>query len=146
MSIIGKCEISLMLAALCVSISAPQLSAQSLITLVNFNGTDGANSTAGLIHATDGNFYGTTSEGGVNGDGSIFRMSPTGALTSIYSFCSESACADGANPMGALVQATDGNLYGTTLNGSVFRITLSGKFTTLSGTGGLGPLGGAGSG
>ena len=79
-------------------------------TLVSFDGTDGANSAAGLIRATDGNFYGTTSEGGANSDGTVFRISPSGVLTTLYSFCSKSACSDGANPVGRLIQATDGNL------------------------------------
>jgi uncharacterized repeat protein (TIGR03803 family) len=140
MSLSGKFGTSLMFVALWLSASNPQAGAQTFTTLLSFDGTDGANSTAGLVRATDGNFYGTTSEGGANSDGSIFRISPSGALTTLYSFCSKSACADGANPMGALIQATDGNLYGTTESGTVFKITLSGTLTTLGGTGGQFPL------
>jgi uncharacterized repeat protein (TIGR03803 family) len=137
----------MMLAALWLSASGAQMAAQGVknpafTTLINFDGTDGANSAAALVRATDGNFYGTTSEGGANSDGSVFRISPSGVLTTIYSFCSKSACADGANPMGALIQATDGNLYGTTQLGTVFKITLSGTLTTLGGTGGQSPLAG----
>src|ERR1700722_10480452 len=123
MSTIGKLGMSMMLAALWLCASASQIAAQTFTTLVSFDGTDGANSTAGLIRATDGNFYGTTSEGGANNDGTVLRISPSGVLTTLYSFCSKSACSDGANPLGALIQATDGNLYGTTGSGSVFRIT-----------------------
>jgi uncharacterized repeat protein (TIGR03803 family) len=134
---------TIQLAALSVGLllcaSASQSAAQTFTTLLNFDGPDGANSTAGLVRATDGNFYGTTSAGGANNDGSVFRISPSGALTTLYSFCSKSGCADGYDPLGALIQATDGNLYGTTESGSVFRISLSGSFTTLGGTGGQFP-------
>jgi uncharacterized repeat protein (TIGR03803 family) len=133
---------SVMLAVLWLCASGSQSAAQTFTTLLSFNGTDGANSAAGLIRATDGNFYGTTSEGGVHSDGSIFRISPNGALTTLYSFCSKSACSDGANPVGALIQATDGDLYGTTELGTVFKITLSGTLTTIGGTGGQSPLAG----
>ncbi|MGB6630627.1 MAG: choice-of-anchor tandem repeat GloVer-containing protein [Terriglobales bacterium] len=78
--------------------------------------------------------------GGANSDGTVFRISPSGVLTTIYSFCSKSGCSDGANPVAALIQATDGNLYGTTQSGTVFKITLSGTLTTLGGTGGQDPL------
>jgi uncharacterized repeat protein (TIGR03803 family) len=130
------------LAALWLCASWAHVSAQNFTTLLSLDGTNGANSTAKLIQATDGNFYGTTSEGGANSDGSIFRITPGGTLTTLYSFCSKSACSDGANPLGGLIQATDGNLYGTTELGTVFKITLSGALTTLGGTGGQFPLAG----
>jgi uncharacterized repeat protein (TIGR03803 family) len=129
-----------MLAALCLCAAGPQIAAQTFDTLLSFDGTDGANSTSKLIQANDGNFYGTTSEGGANNDGSVFRITPGGAITTLYSFCSKSACSDGANPVGGLIQATDGNLYGTTETGTVFKITLSGTLTTLGGTGGQFPM------
>jgi uncharacterized repeat protein (TIGR03803 family) len=98
---------------------------------------DGANPSTGLIQATDGNFYGTTSEGGANNNsGTVFTITPSGALTTLYSFCSQSGCADGLGPL-ELVQATDGNFYGTTQeggansDGTVFKITPSGRLTTL---------------
>jgi uncharacterized repeat protein (TIGR03803 family) len=134
-----KFGVFVMVATLWLCASASSIAAQTFATLLNFDGTDGAYSTAGLVRATDGNFYGTTSGGGANSDGSVFRISPSGALTTIYSFCSKSACSDGSDPLGALIQATDGNLYGTTESGSVFRITLNGTLTTLSGTGGQDP-------
>ena len=89
----------------------------TLTTLHSFDGTDGANPYAGLVQATDGNFYGTTSSGGANGDGTVFKITPSGTLTTLYSFCSQSGCTDGANPDAGLVQATNGNFYGTTLDG-----------------------------
>ncbi len=78
---------------------------------------DGANPSAALIQATDGNFYGTASSGGANGEGTVFKITPKGNLTTLYSFCSQSSCADGANPSAALIQATDGNFYGTASSG-----------------------------
>jgi uncharacterized repeat protein (TIGR03803 family) len=75
---------------------------------------------AGLVQASDGNFYGTTSQGGsstILDAGTVFRMNPAGDLTPIYSFCAHANCADGANPYAGLIQATDGNLYGTTVEG-----------------------------
>jgi uncharacterized repeat protein (TIGR03803 family) len=135
-----KLGVSMMLAAICLCASGAQSAAQTFTTLLSFDGSDGANSAAGLIRATDGNFYGTTSAGGANSDGTVFRISPSGALTTLYSFCSKSACSDGANPVAGLIQATDGNLYGTIQVGTVFKITLSGTLTTLGGTGGQSPL------
>jgi uncharacterized repeat protein (TIGR03803 family) len=76
-----------------------------------------------LIQATDGNFYGTTSESGNvgtgvnNGQGTIFKLTSEGVLTTLYTFCSKARCADGADPAGALVQGTDGDFYGTTYQG-----------------------------
>jgi uncharacterized repeat protein (TIGR03803 family) len=104
--------------------------------------TDGSNPYAGVVQATNGDFYGTTGYGGANcaptGCGTIFKMTPSGTLTTLYSFCSQSGCTDGEYPFGALVQATNGNLYGTTRfggangnYGTVFKITPGGTLTTL---------------
>ncbi len=107
-----------------------------LTTLYSFAGTDGAGPTAGLVLATNGNFYGTTSYGGANGGGTVFQITPTGALTTLYNFCSLASCADGDDPWAVLVQATNGNLYGTTLfgganqAGTIFQITPTGTLTT----------------
>jgi uncharacterized repeat protein (TIGR03803 family) len=96
---------------------------------------DGEDPVAGLIQAANGDLYGTTYLGGANSAGTIFKITPNGALTTLYSFCSQSGCKDGAGPQAALVQGTDGDLYGTTqgdgLYGSVFKITPSGTLTTL---------------
>ncbi|MGO9540968.1 MAG: choice-of-anchor tandem repeat GloVer-containing protein [Terriglobales bacterium] len=101
---------------------------------------DGAIPWAGLVQATNGNLYGTTSQGGTNGAGTVFEITPTGQMTSLYSFCSQAGCADGAVPYAGLVQATNGNLYGTTVDGgvngdfgTVFEITPAGQLTTLHG-------------
>ena len=78
---------------------------------------DGATPDAGLVQATDGNFYGTAAEGGANGAGTVFKITPAGKLTTLYSFCTLSNCPDGNSPVGGLVQATDGSFYGTTFQG-----------------------------
>lgn len=103
----------------------------------SFDGTDGYLPFAGLIQGTDGNLYGTTSFGGANNDGTIFQITTAGALTTLYTFCSETNCADGANPDGALVQGTDGDFYGTTnaggsnADGTVFKLSMGlGPFVT----------------
>ena len=90
-----------------------------------------------LIQGTDGNFYGTTTYGGANSGGTIFKITPGGALTTLYQFCSQPNCADGGNPGAGLVQASDGNFYGTTggggasYGGTVFKLTPNGTLTTL---------------
>jgi uncharacterized repeat protein (TIGR03803 family) len=102
--------------------------------------TDGKAPQAALVQATNGKFYGTTTGGGANGGGTIFTMTSNGMFTSIYSFCSLTNCADGSAPDAALVQASNGNLYGTTnagggiadtSDGTVFEITPGGTLTTL---------------
>ena len=92
-----------------------------------------------LLQATDGNFYGTTQFGGVNRWGTIFRITPQGRLTTLHSFCSQTNCADGAQPIAGVVQGSDGNLYGNSWAGggqsngfgTTFKITLAGVLTTL---------------
>jgi uncharacterized repeat protein (TIGR03803 family) len=76
--------------------------------------TDGANPRGGLVQGRDGNFYGTTLNGGTSDNGTIFQITPTGTLTSLYSF---SGLDDGANPYAGLVEGTDGSFYGTTSTG-----------------------------
>jgi uncharacterized repeat protein (TIGR03803 family) len=123
-----------------------------LTTLYSFcaqtNCTDGANPFAGLVLATDGNFYGTTAAGGNpacnfgGGCGTIFKISPQGALTTLHSFDG----ADGSSPSGNLLQATDGKFYGTTFSGgsssdgTIFSLSagLFGFVKTLPGAGEVG--------
>jgi uncharacterized repeat protein (TIGR03803 family) len=109
----------------------------ALRTLHNFDGKDGTEPSA-LIQATDGNFYGTTASGGLNGIdesewGTVFKISPQGEFTVLHNFDGT----DGATPLSALVQASDGNFYGTTQvggaygDGTVFKISPAGVLTTL---------------
>jgi uncharacterized repeat protein (TIGR03803 family) len=93
-----------------------------LTTLYSFcaqtNCSDGGLPLAPLVQATDGNFYGTTSRAGANGNGgTVFKITPAGTLTTLYSFCTQTNCADGDGPEAGLFQATNGTLYGTTLTG-----------------------------
>src|SRR5579871_6839543 len=108
-------------------------SSGTVTVLHSFNcAVEGCQPDAELIQATDGNFYGTTSNG-TNGDGTVFKITPSGTLTTLHSFSGS----DGRHLTGGLVQATDGNFYGTTNgggangNGTVFKITSSGTLTTL---------------
>ena len=97
-------------------------------------GTDGQTPYAGLIQGSDGNFYGTTYFGGANGFGTVFKVTPGGIETVLYSFAGGS---DGEHPYAAVIQGSDGNLYGTTYQGgtggygTVFKLTLSGTETLL---------------
>jgi uncharacterized repeat protein (TIGR03803 family) len=78
------------------------------------------------VQATDGNFYGTTVCGGLNNDGTVFKITSNGELTTLHSF----AGSDGSLPFGTLVQATDGDFYGTTSQGGASN---DGKVFKLSG-------------
>jgi uncharacterized repeat protein (TIGR03803 family) len=101
--------------------------------------SDGANPMAGLVLGNDGSFYGTTQSGGTAFFGVVFKITPAGTLTTLYSFCSQTNCADGQTPLAGLLQATDGNLYGTTYGydqctqgcGTIFSITPAGTLNTL---------------
>jgi uncharacterized repeat protein (TIGR03803 family) len=106
---------------------------------------DGLNPSGNLIQATDGNFYGTTLRGGAYsncgheepGCGTVFKVTSAGKLTTLYSFCAQVTCVDGQEPNGGVIQATDGNFYGTTVTGgangygTIFKITSEGTLTTL---------------
>jgi len=123
-------------------------SAQTFTTLASFDGKDGNLPDAPLVQGINGNFYGTALEGGKKNNGTVYEISPAGKLKALYRFCSQANCTDGNDPSGALVQATNGNFYGTTSLGGandnplclsphesscgiVFEITPAGKLTTL---------------
>jgi uncharacterized repeat protein (TIGR03803 family) len=128
----------------------------TLTTLHSFTGTDGELPVAALVQSTNGDFYGTTYFGGTSascdaGCGTVFKITPTGTLTTLYNFCSRSGCTDGAYPQGPLVQGANGTFYGTTFvggancDGTIFEITSSGTLTTLhsfDGTDGSFPIAG----
>jgi uncharacterized repeat protein (TIGR03803 family) len=80
----------------------------------DFTFVDGAHPYAGLVQPPDLNFYGTTLGGGNLQYGTVFKLTPQGAITTLHEFCSQFLCPDGSLPYGALFEATDGNLYGTT--------------------------------
>jgi len=112
----------------------------TLTTLHSFDGTDGFIVQAGLVQATDGNFYGTTEQGGADSGGTIFKITPSGTLTTVYNFCSQTSCTDGSHPYAQLVQATDGNLYGTTYYGGTSVACTAGCGTVFGLSVGLGPF------
>jgi uncharacterized repeat protein (TIGR03803 family) len=109
-----------------------------LTTVYNFGqtNTDGAYPYAGLVQATNGNLYGTTSVGGTNFNGTVFKITPSGKLTTLYSFCAQFSCFDGKTPYAELVQGIGGKLYGTTYEGghgpdygTIFSVTAGGMLT-----------------
>jgi uncharacterized repeat protein (TIGR03803 family) len=151
------------LAASIFALAPPAALAQSYQILHTFtiSAGDGAQPFAGLIQGADGNFYGTTANGGTNNVGTVFKMDPSGHVTILHSFVTT----DGMFPKASLVQGSDGWLYGTTSergtlptpggaagSGTVFKIKTDGtSFTNLhtfglsdgmSGIDGIGPLAG----
>ncbi|HWA04835.1 MAG TPA: choice-of-anchor tandem repeat GloVer-containing protein [Rhizomicrobium sp.] len=119
-----------------MSLAASQVSAATLKTLHAFefcnSGTcaDGSSPYGNLVRDSQGNFYGTTAEGGEHAQGTIFELSPDGKggwnYKTIYSFCAEDGCEDGANPQATLIIDINGTLYGTTQGpeaGKAFRLT-----------------------
>jgi uncharacterized repeat protein (TIGR03803 family) len=117
---------------------------RTLTTLYDFGSqaNDGVNPYSGLILANDGNFYGSTYNGGTPGYGTVFRINKEGVKSTIHNFCQLANCTDGSAPYGALMQAADGKIYGTTAysgckcgtpppSGTLFEMTLDGQFTTI---------------
>jgi uncharacterized repeat protein (TIGR03803 family) len=107
---------------------------------------DGGDVHAPLVQATNGDLYGATSFGGgppLNDVGTVFKLTPSGTLTNLYDFCSQIGCSDGATPLGGMVQAANGDIYGTTgygggsvqsgfpNGGTIFKLTPNGTLTTL---------------
>jgi uncharacterized repeat protein (TIGR03803 family) len=124
--------------------------ATTLKALYAFNGgsdggSDGAYPQANLISDSSGNLWGTTFAGGKASGGTVFKIAPDGTETIIYSFCSQTNCLDGAEPVSGLIEDASGNLYGTTESGGksegiacntdscgvVFKLTPDGTETVL---------------
>ena len=111
--------------------------AGAITVLHNFKGypTDGYRPLAVLVQGYDGNFYGTTYQGGAKNFGSVFKITPSGTFTLLYSF--GSVAGDGLKPITGLTLGTDGNFYGTTGNGgtknfgSLYKITPAGSESVL---------------
>jgi uncharacterized repeat protein (TIGR03803 family) len=82
------------------------------------------------MQASDGNFYGTAASGGINGGGTLFRMSSSGTFTKLHDF---QAIPAPEQPRGRILQGSDGNLYLTTfgLHGTLYRSDLNGNLTDL---------------
>ena len=136
--------------------------AQTFTTVFNFDVTDGDYPGYGsLVQGTDGNFYGTTIYGGTSsnctydtyGCGTVFKITPSGTLTTLHTFCADAKCTDGYYPFAGLILGSDGDFYGTTQSGgahlycgTAFKINSAGKLTTLHSFGsretdGCGPAG-----
>jgi len=102
-------------------------------TLYSFgkSANDGEKPYGSVILDSSGNLYGTTNEGGAYGDGTLFKISSSGAMTILYSF--GASATDGQNPSGAIVLDNAGNIFGTTQNGgangtgAVFKYHLANK-------------------
>jgi uncharacterized repeat protein (TIGR03803 family) len=110
--------------------------AETLLYSFGSQSGDGSNPYAGLVFDNNGNLYGATYSGGAKGGGTVFKLSPSGAETVLYSFGSQSG--DGSNPFGGfLIFDNNGNLYGTTVgggthgDGTVFKLSPSGAETVL---------------
>jgi uncharacterized repeat protein (TIGR03803 family) len=118
------------------------VSAQTVTFVAGFTHTNGDGPAGSVIQGTDGNFYGTTSVGGVYGHGNVFRVTPSGTITSIYAFCAQKNCPDGSYPYSSPILGSDGNLYGVVRYGgsdtryeqgwgTIYKMTLSGRITIL---------------
>jgi uncharacterized repeat protein (TIGR03803 family) len=131
----GKSGYALLFLLITTAIALP---AQTFTNLVSFNGNNGAYLAGmSLVQGLDGNLYGTAPYGGTNSGGTVFKMSPTGTVTTIYNFCAQAGCPDGKTPLAGLVLANNGTFYGTTSSGgqydygTAFSITSAGALTTL---------------
>ena len=132
--------------AIALCLTAISVSAQTLTTLTRFTGGNGKTPLGALVQGKDGNFYGTTFSGGANSNGgTVFKITPQGAVTTLYNFCSQTDCSDGESPAAALLLGKNGNFYGSTLYGgancvsssqpsgcgTIFEITPEGTLTTI---------------
>jgi uncharacterized repeat protein (TIGR03803 family) len=108
---------------------------ETIIHGFNADGLDGINPYGGLIFDKAGNLYGTTYQGGANGFGTVYKITPAGAESVLYSFKGDGT--DGINPYGGVVLGKKGIIYGTTYQGgtkgfgAVFKVTPSGTETVL---------------
>jgi uncharacterized repeat protein (TIGR03803 family) len=118
-----------------------------LTTIGSFDGTNGAQTRAGLVEGTNGNFYGVGYTGGANNLGTVFELAPGGPVTNLYKFTGGVFSADPRSP---LLLGRDGYFYGEMVGGGagygyVFRLSHAGQltnFASFDGFNGQTPLGG----
>ena len=126
----------IVLALACLLMLASNAGAQVTV-LYNF-GTHGGdpahpNYPGFIVQGRDGNLYSTSNDGGTSNAGTVFKITPAGQVSVLYSFDGVT----GAFPSSGLTLGTDGNFYGTTFEngpsnyGTVFKITPKGKLTVL---------------
>jgi len=115
----------LSLAALSLAGFTASAKTVTLLHSFSFNASKGKGPVSSLIVDEKGALYGTTYEGGANGNGMVFKLTPPasdGALwkeTVLYSYCSRGECLDGSSPTGGLIFGAEGSLYGTTQYGGL---------------------------
>src|SRR5579871_5781061 len=113
--------------------AAVALPAQTFTLIRKFNGTNGGVPLSPPVEGFDGNYFGLTSTGGADFGGTVYKMTPAGALNAVYNFCSLANCADGDSPLGGLALGADGRLYstawagGANKGGTAFAFTTTGK-------------------
>jgi len=121
---------AVLLAYIWTAIAAP---AQTITTVLNFNGANGGFPTCALVQASDGYLYGTTHLGGTSNVGTVFKVTATGAVTTLYSF----STTEGNLPYSGVTLASDGTVYGTTWAngawgwGTIFSLSPGGTLSTL---------------
>ena len=136
MNPVSKLVLARLVLSLLAAFVAGTAAAQNFTILHSFpcgDASDGTSPTSSLVSDSAGNLYGTTSSGGSFESGTVFKLSPDGTETVLYSFTSTF---DGQYPKGNIVRDSDGNLYGTTAgnghaSGTVFKLTPDGSLTVL---------------
>lgn len=98
------------------------------------NNAGGAMPTAALVQGPDGNIYGTTTYGGANGYGTLFKIKSSGAFSVIFNFASAEVAGPGGYPVAGLIIGSDGELYGSATY--IFKMSLAGDVVTLYNAGG----------
>ena len=98
---------------------------------------DAINPANNIVLAKDGNFYGTSTSGGANNKGALFKVTPAGVESVLYSFSSSGPAGFNPDYNSGLIIGSDGDFYGTTYLdgasgcGSVFKATAAGVVTAL---------------
>jgi uncharacterized repeat protein (TIGR03803 family) len=125
----------------CFAVFAISGHAQTYTVLTSLTNIGSGPGTAPLVQGFDGNFYASSQSGGAYSNGWIYKVTPSGVLTVLHSFCAQTGCPDGSTPVG-LTLGKDGNFYGSTrgggtlngtpsADGTIFKITPKGVLTTL---------------